>query len=246
MNNEHFNYAFKKARCMFPGLMEGKTEEGFQSKVHLLKKHLSRSIDLRLDRPENKSLLQGRENEPALCIALGMDAEMVDLRFKAIHNFEAELGIVGKAPIVYSILLLIELIEVQNPLGPLNDDIEKLGNSNHSYLRVKMEWGKMASIIECVRNKIQEKGLKDLFMHGTKAAVPIMIVTTDTEALSIGYHDFGHGLYCFQDHIIAALSFAVDRSFVDEDPTIIAFLEPDEKSIELNTVDVNHTHGRHS
>jgi hypothetical protein len=114
--NENFNYAFTKACRTFPGLMGHKTKEDFQSNICHLKEHLLRSIDLRLDLPENRLLRQGRNNEPALCIALGMDAKMVELRFKAIQNFEKELRIVGKTHILHSIRHLINGIEVKN--GP--------------------------------------------------------------------------------------------------------------------------------
>jgi hypothetical protein len=155
-----------------------------------------------------------RNNEPALCVALGMDAEMVDLRFKAIQNLETELGIVGKTPIMHSIFLLINNIEVHNQFGAVNNEIQVLEDTNYSHLSMKMTRGSMTSILARLDAMLNEEDLSDLFMHGTKAAIPRGIVDKDMPLRISGTggdpHDFGPGLYCFRDHgIAAALSFAV-------------------------------------
>jgi hypothetical protein len=233
-------YAFNKACSIFPGLMKGTKLEEYESKTQALKKHLWRNIDQRVDSVD-PSLLESK-NASGLCVALGMDEHMVEQRFKAIANFGQELGItMGKTPIVESIFLLIDYLEVKNPLGAVSNKIEHSfrGNDNHSNICVRMERGRLSDSIDLVKGALAaEEGFNNLFMHGTKAAVPKCLVESGIKISGSGggRHDFGNGLYCFRNDLCAALSFGVDRSFSGENPVVIAFLEPLES---LNIVDLN-------
>jgi hypothetical protein len=201
-----------------------------------LKKHLRRNIEQRVDAVD-PSLLE-RKNASGLCVALGMDERMVEQRFKAIANFEKELGIaVGKTPVVESIALLIRYLEVKNPFGAVSNKIEDnfRGNDDHSHICVNMKKGHLFDSIDLVKRELAKKGFNNLFMHGTKAAVPKGF-TEGGLRISGGGGDFGDGLYCFRNDLCAALSFGVDRSFSGENPVVIAFLEPRRK---LKIVDVN-------
>jgi len=112
-----------------------------------------------------------------------------------------------------------------------------------TFICVRMERGNLKSAIETVEASLAGKGWHNFFLHGTKAAVLVDLVQNPDSSWdkSEGRHDFGEGWYCFRSNMIAALSFAVDKSFPTcrENPCIIAFPEP-ARNIDNQIIDVNH------
>jgi len=232
--------AIDRSFRLFPRLLDGKSREKFGS-ISVLKRFLRDKVeDVLLDEPT----LCERRNGPALFLRLGIDEQLVEKRFTALMHIEKELGIVGKSSFVDTIDLLIENIEFRKHFGEVNDKIQDL-TENFSHLCVRMERGNIFSAIDTATKEIQRKGWGNLFMHGTKAAVPVRLTKEPKKnqlAHSRSSHDFGLGLYCFRgdrSDLIAALSFAVNRSFIyGENPCVIAFQEPligiDKRIIDVN------------
>jgi hypothetical protein len=102
-----------------------------------------------------------------------------------------------------------------------------------------MKKGHLFYSINLVKRELAKKGFGNLFMHGTKAAVPKGFAEGGLRISGGGEgerHDFGNGIYCFRNDLCAALSFGADRSFSGENPVVIAFLESRRK---LKIVDLN-------
>jgi len=233
--------AFDRSVLWFPALLHGRRREHI-STMQRLKRLLRGSLENIL--LANSSLSE-RINGPSLFLELGMDKKMVEERFKALIAIEKELGIFGKSSFVDTVDLLIQYIDVKNPFGAVNDEIQELGgNENFSHICVRMERGNISSAIELVKNKLDGKKWSNLFMHGTKASVAEKIVQNPRSLPDkTGRHDFGNGLYCFRsdNDLIAPLASAVDRSFYGlENPCVIAFPEPF-RDIDKRIIDVHTT-----
>jgi hypothetical protein len=178
-----------------------------------------------------------------------MDKKTVEQQFKVLMLIERELGIVGKSSFVDTIYLLIKFMEIKNPFGTVNDKIEEL-NENFSQICVCLKMGCIGAAAETVENELVVKGWCNLFMHSMKASVAMNIIEDPEEnelhpsGSLLTRHNFGSGLYCFwhdfTSDLLAALSFAVDWSFLFENPCIIAFPKP-HCNIDSGIVNVNHT-----
>jgi len=231
-------YAVDRSFCLFPLLLEGKSRDDF-GLIHFLKLFLLESVQSVLF--EDSSLGE-RSNGPSLCSRLGMDPKMIEQRFKALISIEKELGIVGKSSFVDTINLLIEYIEVKNPFGAVNDEIQVLDHPTLSHICVKANRHYLMVTIQEIKRQLQGKGWSNLFMHGTKASIPKRIAKDPARnnlPLSIGKQDFGVGRYFFRDDVIAAFSYAMDRAFIlGENPCVVTFPEP-ECTIDKSILDVN-------
>ena len=228
--------AFDRALHWFPGLLNGWGRADFRT-LQRLKKNLREALG---DILRKDSSLCNRINGPSLFLKLGMDKEVVEKRFSALIGIEEELQIVGKSSFVDTIDLMIDYIEVKNPVGQVNDKIQDMGS--YARICVRMEKGKLLQAIELVESQLKGKGWHNLFEHGTKASVAMETFSNRKSfEMSNGKHDFGPGLYCFRNDLLASLSFAADRSFPSkENPCIFAFPEPRD-DIDDKTVDINGT-----
>ena len=161
--------AFDRALHWFPNLLNGMNRSYYRT-LQRLKKDLREKLrDILLHDPS----LRERINGPRLFLKLGMGKKMVEDRFKALIDIEKELGIFGKSSFVDTVDLFVEYIEVRNPLGVVNDKIERMEeNENFSHICVLMEKGKLLSAVKLVDSQLEGKGWGNLLMHGTKASVP--------------------------------------------------------------------------
>ena len=197
--------------------------------------------------------LNRRENAADFCKAVGMNPEVVDLRFQLIQNLQKELPFpIHKSHIVVSIQHFIDNIHVVNPFG---EDSE-IDGKIHRYCRNK-EWlsylgvhfGKNKSEIRStvgeVQNRISAASSRNgFFAHGTTGPVLEKVLDEDglrpSEHRKGSYQDFGPGIYTFKDEISCALSFAIDRcwpvlfdqktnkpSITSRNPAIIVFPDID-------------------
>jgi len=119
---EALDFAFGQSLQWFPVLLWGRSRESFKT-MYRLKKVLEDSLQ---DILRNDPALSDRIKAPSLFLKIGMDKKIVKERFKVLINIEKELGIVGKSSFVDTIHLLIGYIEVKNPFGEVNDEIEEL------------------------------------------------------------------------------------------------------------------------
>jgi hypothetical protein len=74
--------------------------------------------------PEEKKILMKRENAQELCLKLGMNPEVVKVKFEANRRFQEELGLQFKTPILDAISHLINQLDYDNTFGEANKCIE--------------------------------------------------------------------------------------------------------------------------
>lgn len=160
----------KRAKYMFPGIVG--EQRSFQSTQHV-KRYLNGSVQYTLDNMslESRETLMKRAGAAELCIAIGMDKVVVGRRFKAIANFEREIGATGKTHILHSISLLISTIDIDNhPFGRATDQITDnfKDEESLSYLGVNLKRDSLVQTMETVVRILKEKGFDKKFMRGTK------------------------------------------------------------------------------
>lgn len=275
---------WSKAEFFFPGLVEGtnlvsverkwcRRKKGLDNanaairaelieKLHQKVRDLSRPMDDKAVQAKWE-YLNKKEHAAELCVALGMDSKVVNIRFQLIENLELVFPSLKthKTPILHSIHHLINTLHVvNNPFGEDKDMDEKIhenyrGKEWLSYLGV--QWGTPPGFIEKVE-KVQsimnERFVfkNGFFVHGTAANILKAIEKEDGRLLLSGKsdsdkHDFGPGFYCFKNEYLLALSFAVDRCWptISEDkdgtpivascnPSIILFPEHDHTIFSAN------------
>ena len=255
----------RKADLFFPGFVEycekyepprySQTHEGIRLALH---HKLSNSLhELCSMTGKNEAevaqveQLMKHENAEALCITLGMAEGLVRLRFEVVRNLQKALDIpIGKTDILHSIEHLIDTIHVHNPFGEKSDMTGNIIDNYKeekwlSYLGVNWKKNELIATVERVEDVIEHSDIKrGYYVNGTIGSYLDIIVknggkvdpsrSTDTMP-----HDFGDGVYCFQEQIRWALTFAIDRCWpVDYDelqggpiirscnPAIVLFPKP--------------------
>lgn len=158
-----------------------------------------------------------RKNANKLCLALGMDEEIVQIKFEANRKFVELTGIDFKAPILDSIHHLIHDLGYDNPFGDANDRIERSyqGRGNISYRGVEINPNNFLKKINLLEEELANHGYGQSFMHGTTATTLKMIRDNTSLTPNNSRHDFGPGLYCFKGKLVQALSYSFDRSWPD-------------------------------
>jgi len=227
----------RKANFFFPGFVEwckkyesprySQTHEGIRLALHHKLSNSLHKLCSKTDKNE-KELAQAEElmkveNAEELCIALGMDEDLVRLRFRVVHNLGKALDIpTGKTHILHSIQHLVDTIHVNNPFGGESDMTANIidnykGKKWLSYLGVNWKKDQLVATVERVEHVIKRSDIKEgYYVHGTVGSDMVRIFNEEgyiqpshsTKGLP---HDFGDGVYCFKDEIRWALSFAVGR-----------------------------------
>lgn len=227
--------------------------------VRMLQAILFQRIEERLNAlpREERTRLMKREHAPELCLVLGMDEDAVKKRFTAIAEIEGELGFRGKMPILDSIHHLILSLQLDNPFGEIVDEDDRKNAGWLTYKGIKFERGALEMAITDTKIFLGKDGSACDYMHGTTGAylkaiyddggfMHLSQVTKQLEngTLARNPQDFGSGLYCFRENFIAALSFAIDQSWIvdkkRDNPSVIVLrdLARDLAEEELEVFDV--------
>ena len=210
--------------------------------------HISRKLR-DLDDSSRERLMK-RENAKELCLLLGMNPVLVDLKFLATEAFEKKFNFdFKKCRIVNSIFHLISQFGVSNPFGKVTKDnrIEDYEERKGHLFRLRYfgvravassYTAKTSShatpngfvpLIDSINNVLSQHDLDDFYMHGTTATNLQNIVNDGSVGISSGKkkHDFGPGLYCFKGKMEGALMYAFDRSWpknkTQDNPSVVLF-----------------------
>jgi len=142
-----------------------------------------------------------RENAEDCCLKLGMNKDIVRIKFDATRKFEERMSLKFKTLILDSIFNLIENLDYDNPnpFGEVNDCIKETyeGREWLSYMGVRVNPRDLQEQINNMEQALTEKGYGDCFMHGT-TATSLQQVNGGVLKSSDMLHDFGPGLYCFK------------------------------------------------
>ena len=264
----------RKANLFFPGFVDFCDKFEFTRDTHEgIRWALHRKLSITLHKlcsknDKNEAELAGveelmkQENAVELCIALGMDGDLVRLRFLVVRNFEEALDIpTGKTHIIHSIQHLIDTIHVDNPFGGASDRTGKIvknfrGKKWLSYLGVDWTKDQLVENVKHVEHVIEHSDIKKgFYVHGLTGrdlecvylAGGKVPPSHSTETIP---HDFGDGVYCFKEQIRWALSFAVSRCWpvhiiegqgpviTSCNPAIILFPKPVHAIIKQNLFEV--------
>jgi hypothetical protein len=159
-----------------------------------------------------------REYAQELCLKLGMNPEVVKVKFEANRRFQEELGLQFKTPILDAISHLINQLDYDNPFGEDNKCIEVYEMQENldslEYLGVEVNPRTLKDTICFIKGALVEKGYSRSFMHGTTATNLGKVVDAGRvmPSESIQGHDFGSGFYCFKGELEQALSYSFARS----------------------------------
>ena len=222
----------RRVNMMFPGIKVSDLREykagGFIPKaaslipgrIDQLKGDLNYHVDRTIHEmdPEERRRLHMRGHEAELCVALGMNQKLVEIKFRAHAAFEKETGIQIKTPVLCMIKHLIENIDNENPFGEVNDEprVEKVykGQKWLDYLGIRLKKGDVWNTLQQVERLANIN--KDSLLHGTTSRALQGILKNDGHVnKSIGNHDFGEGVYCMMGQPGHALSWAIGMNWPD-------------------------------
>jgi hypothetical protein len=153
------------------------------------------------------------------------------------YEFEKAMGIVGQASFVSTIHGFIDDLGYHHHLGQISEGVIESFDDDERYYHygVNMVPNHLKETLEDVGCKL---GLwaqhnhfdQNPFVHGSTAARAAKVSGSHLLRVSKECHDVGPGFYCFggglQSSLIQALSFAVDCSLPEENPTIFVFPQP--------------------
>lgn len=221
-----FQQTLQNAVLFFPGLISVEWRPLHRklgpSPSNAVKIELIEKINGRMDVMDEggRQRLMKRENAEELCLVLGMNKTIVEVKFKATRKFEEELGFKGKMPILDSIFHLVETINVDNPFGRVNDLLEESYQQQDwlSYMGLNVPCGNLQESVESVQDALEAAQIEESYMHGTTAAALQLVFDENGSMFPRNFeikfpHDFGQGTYCFRAQLKHALSFAFDRSW---------------------------------
>mmetsp|Transcript_36009 Transcript_36009/g.39012 ORF Transcript_36009/g.39012 Transcript_36009/m.39012 type:complete len:510 (+) Transcript_36009:773-2302(+) len=160
--------------------------------------------------------LMKREHAAEFCLEIGMNPDVVDVKFEATKKFEEELGFTIKASILDAIFHLINHLDYDNPFGKVNNCIEERDKFK-SYMGIRINPKNLKSQLGIIKEVLNKKRLADCFMHGTTATCLEKVdqsgILNPSVSTELTPHDFGSGVYCFKGKLEAALSYGFDRSW---------------------------------
>lgn len=271
---------WSKAKFFFPGLLNGTNFDTVKGKWmgrkytriydanHAIMRELQEALRYKISKLSHSKdsevialwkRVTEKESPAEFCIAVGMNPEVVHLKFHLLANIQAEIPFqTGKTHIVDTIEHVIDTIPLTNPFGEASDINGTIYQGNYrgekwlSYLGVHLSKGEVEAKIIDVEDKVLESvtSRHGFFVHGTDGAAAEKFVKSGGELLKSQnstdmMHDFGPGIYCFKNEIRWAFSFAIDRCFPivkDEEtgravikscnPVVILFPKPDHTIME--------------
>ena len=190
-----------------------------------------------LEEDSSREHLMRREHAQELCLLLGMNPVIVDLKFLATEAFQKKINFdFKKCRIVDSIFHLISQFGISNPFGEvtggneIEDYEERKGRlPKLRYLGVRATPVNFVPLIKSIKDILSKQGLDDCYIHGTAATNLQMVVNAGKMGISkeVKMHDFGPGLYCLKGNLEGALMYAFDRSWpksnARDNPSVILF-----------------------
>lgn len=106
----------------------------------------------------------------------------------------------GRLHSTKALLGLIERIQYNSQLGTATNGIEQLRGIRHPHFCVEINRGFFGRSFAVITSILHEANSADRFRQGASAAVAEKILSTAMMMLPEGQHNFGHGLYCFQEN----------------------------------------------